>query len=128
MFSAYDNPTYIARSAALGASDYLLKGCSRRDLISTVRAAVKGIGPAKTGQMANIVATMENQEQIETMTKRESQMVRNIAMGLSNKEIAQALDISYETVKEHVQHVLSKLDCRDRTQAAVWATKNGVVS
>ena len=93
-----------------------------------IQAAVEGTGPTKTGQMANIVATMENQEQIETMTKRESQVVRNIAMGLSNKEIAQALDISYETVKEHVQHVLSKLDCRDRTQAAVWATKNGVVS
>ena len=69
MFSAYDNPTYVARSAALGASDYLLKGCSRHDLISTIRAAVKGIGPAKTGQMANIVATMENQEQIEKMKR-----------------------------------------------------------
>jgi len=128
MLSAYDNPTYIARSVALGASAYLLKGCSRKDLVSVIQAAVKGTGPAKTGKMAEIAATMDNQELIESLTRRESQVVRNIALGLSNKEIAQALDIGYETVKEHVQNVLRKLDYRDRTQVAVWAMKKGIMS
>ena len=128
MFSVFDNPTYIARSVALGASDYLLKGCSRRELISVIEAAADYDSPSKVGQMADIVATMQNREQIEPMTNRQSQVVRNIALGLSNKEIAQALGISIETVKEHVLSVLSKLECKDRTKAAVWAIRNGVVS
>ena len=128
MFSAYDNPTYIARSVALGARDYLLKGCTRGELILVIEAAVSDESSSKAGQMTDIAATMKNRKQIETLTKRQSQIVRNIAMGLSNKEIAQALGISVETVKEHVQHALSKLGCRDRTKAAIWAIKNGVVS
>jgi len=128
MFSGYDNPTYIARSVALGASDYLLKGCSCRELISVIEAADSGKSPSNVGQMMDIAATMKNKEQIETLTNRQSQVVRNIALGLSNREIAAALYISVETVKEHVQHALSKLGCRDRTKAAIWAIKNGVVS
>jgi len=128
MFSGYDNPTYIARSVALGASDYLLKGCSCRELISVIEAADSGKSPSNVGQMMDIAATMKNKEQIETLTNRQSQVVRNIALGLSNREIAAALYISVETVKEHVQQALSKLDCRDRTRAAIWAIKNGVVS
>jgi DNA-binding NarL/FixJ family response regulator len=58
------------------------------------------------------------------LTKRESEVLRQLAYGLKNKEIAQALGISYETVKEHVQHVLRKIGVRDRAQAAVWAVRN----
>lgn len=54
-------------------------------------------------------------------------MLRQIALGLTNKEIAQSLRISYETVKEHVQHVLRKIGVSDRTQAAVWAVRRGLV-
>ena len=60
------------------------------------------------------------------LTRRESEVLRQLALGLSNKEIAQALDISYETVKEHVQHILRKLGVADRTQAAVWAVRKGI--
>jgi DNA-binding NarL/FixJ family response regulator len=127
MFSGYDNPTYIARSVALGASDYLLKGCTRGELILVIEAAVSGRSPTKAGQMMDIAATMHNKKQIETLTKRQSQVVRNIALGLSNKEIARALGISYETVKEHVQQILSKLDCTHRTRVAIWAIQNGIV-
>jgi DNA-binding NarL/FixJ family response regulator len=61
------------------------------------------------------------------LTKRESEVLKQLAFGLTNKEIAQALGISYETVKEHVQHVLKKLGVADRTQAAVWAVRNDLV-
>ncbi|MEZ6072091.1 MAG: LuxR C-terminal-related transcriptional regulator [Pirellulales bacterium] len=54
-------------------------------------------------------------------------MLRQLAFGLTNKEIAQTLGISYETVKEHVQHTLRKLAVTDRTQAAVWAVRKGLV-
>ena len=61
------------------------------------------------------------------LTQRESQVLRHLASGLTNKEIAAALNISYETVKEHVQHVLRKIGVSDRTQAAVWAVRKGLV-
>ncbi len=61
------------------------------------------------------------------LTNRESQVLRHVAMGLSNREIGKSLGISVETVKEHVQNILRKLDVNDRTQAAVWALKNGLI-
>ena len=54
-------------------------------------------------------------------------MLRHIALGLSNREIGQSLEISIETVKEHVQNILRKLDVNDRTQAAVWAVRRKLV-
>ena len=62
------------------------------------------------------------------LTQRETQVLRHMALGLSNKEIAQSLTISVETVKEHVQNILRKIDATDRTQAAVWAVKRQLVS
>ncbi len=61
------------------------------------------------------------------LTQREHEVMRQLAAGATNKEIAQALAISYETVKEHVQHILRKIGVTDRTQAAVWAVRKGVV-
>jgi DNA-binding NarL/FixJ family response regulator len=61
------------------------------------------------------------------VTPREEQVLRHVALGLSNDEIARSLEISVETVKEHVQNLLRKLAVNDRTQAAVWAVKSGVV-
>ena len=61
------------------------------------------------------------------LTQRESEVLRQLANGLTNKEIALALGISYETVKEHVQHILRKIGVSDRTQAAVWAVRKGLV-
>ena len=61
------------------------------------------------------------------MTNRELQVLRHVALGLSNREIGRSLGISIETVKEHVQNILRKIDAADRTQAAVWAIKKGLV-
>ena len=61
------------------------------------------------------------------LTQRESEVLRQLAYGLTNKEIALALHISYETVKEHVQHILRKIGVTDRTQAAVWAVRKSLV-
>ena len=60
------------------------------------------------------------------LTLRESEVLRQLALGLTNKEIGSSLHISYETVKEHVQHILRKIRVGDRTQAAVWAVRNGL--
>ena len=61
------------------------------------------------------------------LTPRESQVLSHVAFGLSNDEIGRSLEIGVETVKEHVQNMLRKLAVNDRTQAAVWAVKSGVV-
>ena len=129
MLSTYDNPTYIARSVALGAADYLLKGCSRRDLIATIRAAVAGQTPTRQGETRRVAGTLKKRLQREDdipLTDRETQVLRHIALGLSNKEIAMALEISVETVKEHVQKILRRIGVSDRTQAAVWAVRHNL--
>ena len=61
------------------------------------------------------------------LTNRETQVLRHMALGLSNKEIGRSLSISIETVKEHVQNILRKIAVSDRTQAAVWAVRKGLV-
>jgi DNA-binding NarL/FixJ family response regulator len=61
------------------------------------------------------------------LTRRESEVLKLLASGATNKEIARGLNISYETVKEHVQHILRKIGVSDRTQAAVWAVRKGLL-
>lgn len=132
MLSTYDNPTYVARSVALGASDYVLKGASRQQLISTITGAASGKAPSSTGELQRVAGamsknfTVKNQQEV-PLTNRETQVLRHVALGLSNKEIGRSLGISIETVKEHVQNILRKIAVTDRTQAAVWAVRKGLV-
>ena len=132
MLSTYDNPTYIARSVALGAHDDVLKGAPREKLIRAIHRAASGQPPEEESVTHAIRRKMEKKvtppadPQI-NLTRREYQVLRHLALGLSNREIGQSLDISVETVKEHVQNILRKLKLTDRTQAAVWAVKNQIV-
>ncbi|RMF94764.1 MAG: DNA-binding response regulator [Planctomycetota bacterium] len=131
ILSTYDNPTYVARSAALGARDYVLKGSSREEIINTIRAVMAGQGPTHTGELRRVADAMQTRATIDDdsvpLTQRELQVLRHVALGLSNKEIGRSLDISVETVKEHVQNILRKIAVSDRTQAAVWAVRKGLV-
>lgn len=130
MFSSYDNPTYIARAVALGASGYLVKNASRDDIIGAIRRAAAGEALWSREGLRRVTGALSTPrapaELDAPLTKRESEVLKQLALGLSNKEIAQALEISYETVKEHVQHILRKLAVADRTQAAVWAVRKGL--
>jgi DNA-binding NarL/FixJ family response regulator len=130
MLSTYDNPTYIARSVALGAADYVLKGSPRENIVETILAAA-GESPSRSGEMKRIAAAMKVRQVIDDddvpLTQRETQVLRHVALGLSNKEIGKSLEISVETVKEHVQNILRKITVSDRTQAAVWAVRKGLV-
>ena len=131
LFSAFDNPASVARAIALGASGFLLKDCSRDELLSAIRTAASGenvwsreklrsvSGALRTPRLANNLEV--------SLSEREGEVLRQMTHGLTNKQIAQTMNISYETVKEHVQHVLRKIGLTDRTQAAVWAVRNGLV-
>jgi len=131
MLSTYDNPTYVARAVALGASGYLLKGSSREKLIEAIHAAASGEDSWSRDELRRVTGALSTPrlaDDVEVpLTKRESEVLRQLAYGLTNKEIAAALGISYETVKEHVQHILRKVGVTDRTQAAVWAVRKGLV-
>lgn len=131
VLSTYDNPTYVARAVALGAAGYVLKGAPRERLLETIRTAARGESAWTREELRRVtgaLATPRLSSDVEVpLTKRESEVLRQLALGLTNKEIAQALNISYETVKEHVQHILRKVGVSDRTQAAVWAVRKGLV-
>lgn len=131
ILSTYDNPTYVARAVALGANGYILKSCSREELIGAVRKAASGEDAWTRDELRRVtgaLATPRMSAEVDVpLTQRESEVLRQLAHGLTNKEIGQALGISYETVKEHVQHILRKIGVNDRTQAAVWAVRKNLV-
>jgi DNA-binding NarL/FixJ family response regulator len=131
MLSNFDNPTYIARSVALGAAGYLIKSCSRDDLLKALRMAATGESAWTRDELRRVtgaLATPRLAADVEVpLTQRESEVLKQLALGLTNKEIANTLHISYETVKEHVQHILRKIGVSDRTQAAVWAVRKQLV-
>jgi DNA-binding NarL/FixJ family response regulator len=131
MFSGFDNPTYVARAVALGAAGYLSKAASRDDIIAGIRAAAGGETIWSREELRRVTGALAaprsgNGSDV-PLTKRENEVLKQLAFGLTNKEIAQSLGISYETVKEHVQHILRKIGVTDRTQAAVWAVRKNLV-
>ena len=128
MYSSYDNSTYISRAVSLGASGYVLKSCTSEDLVSAIQTAKTG-RPIWTQQQLRRAAAASSKPlarlDVEApLTDRELQVLAHLAKGLTNNQIAEALGISYETVKEHVQHILRKISVTCRTQAAVWAVRN----
>jgi DNA-binding NarL/FixJ family response regulator len=131
MFSAYDNPTFIARAVALGATGYLMKDIRRDELLESLRAVAAGEPIWSRSKLQNItrvlLAPQTTTDAEVALTKREREVLKQMAFGLTNREIALSLGISYETVKEHVQHILQKIGVSDRTQAAVWAVRQNLV-
>lgn len=131
VFSCHDELSHIARAAAIGVYEYVLKSSPTRDLIETVRAATNKAPASESGMIAKARGRMRRPRQLVSddipLTRREIQVLQHIAMGLSNREIGTSLDISIETAKEHVQNILRKLDVNDRTQAAVWAVRKNLI-
>jgi DNA-binding NarL/FixJ family response regulator len=131
IMSAHDNPTYVARSAALGADAFVMKDAPGEEIVAAVRRAAYGEGSPADTQLSEIkqrlTTRLDPTEDEVPLTKREYQVLRHLAYGLSNREIGRSLSISIETVKEHVQNILRKLDAADRTEVAVWAVRRGLV-
>ena len=130
ILSAFDNAVYVARAISAGAHDYLLKTATREELVDAVRAAAAGSPPSRRGEFRRVAGILARKPPPPAadvpLTGREVQVLRLVATGLSNQEIADSLGISVETVKEHVQNMLRKTALNDRTQAAVWAIRQGI--
>jgi DNA-binding NarL/FixJ family response regulator len=131
MYSGFDNPTYVARAVALRANGYVPKSAKRKELISAIKKVASGKmiwTPSQLRRVSGAIATPRPGIDVEVaLTPRELEVLKQLVNGMSNKDIGDALDISYETVKEHVQHILRKIGVTDRTQAAVWAVRAELV-
>jgi two-component system, NarL family, response regulator LiaR len=116
-----------------GASSYLLKDVSPDELVEAVRAAYQGearLHPQITRKLMEQVAQQPAASPaipVDDLTEREYDVVRLVARGRSNQEIAHELFISEKTVKTHISHILSKLNLQDRTQLAIYAIRKGLV-
>ena len=116
-----------------GAASYLLKDVSPDDLVDAIRAAHRGearLHPDVLQKLMEQVAsqgTPQREPQLESLTARELEVIRLVAQGRNNHEIAQELVISEKTVKTHISNILGKLHLEDRTQLAIYAYKTGLV-
>ncbi|MDX1931198.1 MAG: response regulator transcription factor [Capsulimonadales bacterium] len=124
---------HILPTMAAGAAAYVLKDVGPLDLALTVRRVAAGEVVIEPRIAAQLVRSLQKEEPSvgrrlsEDLTAREMEVLRLIAEGLSNAEIAQRLFLSEKTVKTHVSNILSKLQLADRTQAAIFAWKEGLV-
>ncbi len=129
MLGVQESPTSLARAAAAGVHDYLFEGSASREILDAVRRAAAGKPPSPTAPYGKVLASMRDRttNPAVKLTPRELQVLRHVGYGLSNEEISRSMKISIETVKEHVQNILRKMVVKDRTQAAVWVVKQGLV-
>jgi DNA-binding NarL/FixJ family response regulator len=129
IYSGYDNPTFLARAMALGAMGFVHKDSKADRLLESVRYAADGKTTWNRERPRRVSPLNPATKEIEVeppLTQRETEVLDKLTEGLTNKQIAQELEISYETVKEHVQHILRKIGVTDRTQAAVWAVRKWI--
>lgn len=123
-----DSQEDLAGALRAGARGYLLKDMDPDDVVDSVRRAVKGelvVAPAMAGKLSLLLGASEAPEKpaSRSLTDREREILDHIAQGMSNKSIAKALDISHDTVKLHVRHILAKLNVSSRVEAAVYAVE-----
>ena len=130
VLTTFDDDEYVSAALKNGAMGYLLKDTPSEELAVAIRAVQKGytqLGPGIVKKLLtqfSSVATTQSQpvpSSLAELTPREKEVLRLIATGASNREIAQGLYISEGTVKNHVTNILNRLNLRDRTQAAIWA-------
>ena len=110
-----------------GAAGYMLKETRPDELFEAVRAAARGEVRLDPRAQQRLVREMRSESNREALTERELEVLKLLAGGASNKGIAQALDIAEATVKSHVSNLLDKLDMKSRTQAALYALREGLI-
>ncbi|MFB6841222.1 response regulator [Streptomyces sp. NPDC056361] len=124
MLTTFDDDEYVGRALKAGAVGYLLKNLPAARLAEAVRLAHAGVAQFDQTVLAALAAGGPGPD---PLTPRETEVLRLISAGATNKEIAARLYLSEGTVKNHISRVLSRLGLRDRTQAALYARDNGLV-
>ncbi len=129
MLTTFDDAKYIAEALRFGAKGYLLKDTPPEELAEAIRSLHKGYTQFGPGILERLIAhvptnVLEEKELppgLTELTAREKEVLSLIAKGASNREIAQTLFLSEGTVRNHISHILTRLDLRDRTQASIVA-------
>ena len=135
VLTTFDDDESVFESLRAGASGFLLKDLPPADLVQAIRVVASGeslLAPKITrGIIERFVAVrpadLDLQRRAETLSDREQEVLKVVAQGLTNAEIAQRLFVSEATVKSHVSHILTKLDARDRAQAVAIAYEAGLI-
>lgn len=132
VLTTFDDDEWVFDALRAGASGYLLKDTPREKVIEAVRGTVTGrsyIDPLVAGKLVNQVASKQEQPLsviTEKLTERELEVLRLIARGFSNADIAERLHLSEGTVRNHVSAIFTRLGVTDRTQAAIIAIRHGL--
>ena len=132
VFSGSENPTHLALALLSGVSDYIFKSAPLTEFLDHVRWTIQSEAVLhERSRLLSVTSVMKTRSATERhdipLTGRELQVIRHLAYGLSNRDIARFLGLSVETVKEHVQNILRKTALKDRTQAAVWAVRQRLI-
>jgi DNA-binding NarL/FixJ family response regulator len=137
MLTTFDVDDYVYEALRAGASGFLLKDAPPADLIAAVRVVAAGDALLAPSVTRRLIADFTRERPAarsrpagrpKGLTERETEVLAQVARGLSNAEIAAALVVAEQTVKTHVSRILAKLDLRDRAQAVVFAYESGLVS
>jgi two-component system nitrate/nitrite response regulator NarL len=130
-----DSQEDMANALRVGVRGYLLKDMEPDDLVDAIQRAARGetvVAPAMTMKLVQLLQSGQQPGSKENMlgqlTQRELEILGHLARGESNKTIARALDISHDTVKLHVRHILAKLNLSSRVEAAIFAVENKVAT
>lgn len=132
ILTSFSDQDHVIPAIEAGASGYQLKDIEPDELVRTIKMMLSGENQLHPKATTHLLSHLSNKNRdakqpAEDLTKRELEVLIEIAKGKSNKEIASSLFITEKTVKTHVSNVLAKLDLQDRTQAALFAVKNGLI-
>ena len=127
VFTSFSDRERIVRALDAGAIGYLLKDAEPEEILAAIRAAARGESPIAPRAAAELLADRKSRSPTVELTARELEVLRLVVDGLANKQIARRLGISEKTVKGHLTHLFQRIGVVDRTQAALWAERTGVL-
>lgn len=131
VLTVHNEIEYLMKAVDIGINGYVLKDSESAELKKAIFTIVEGetyIQPSLIPALnAKRIEKNEDEERIDDLTKRELEVLKLLAIGMYNKEIAEKLNISERTVKNHVSNIFKKLEVTDRTQAAVFAIRNNLI-
>lgn len=130
VLTSSNDPFFLLQAASLGVKDYVLDSIKGLELIQNIQNVYYGTGTSlneEWNQTLEMLSSPQFQKIYHKLTIREQEVLRFLAQGKSNKEIAAQLNVTADTIKEHLIRIFRKIDAHDRTQAAVWAVRKGLV-
>lgn len=132
VLTVHNEVEYLLKAVDIGVNGYLLKDSESSELKKAILSVVNGedyIQPSLIPVLnSKMIDRDKDSEKIEKLTKRELEVLKLLAVGMYNKEVAEKLEISERTVKNHVSNIFKKISVTDRTQAAVFAIRNNLIS